>query len=434
MRNLKFAFLGLSKRLTFSILTIIQLSFALVLLYSSIYLYVNVNSNNNNLLKYFNNKIIYTLKNYQDYYPDFFKDEEPKKYEQYYNYLNSSKGFINVSYAGTYLLIKNFKSSQKFIMTTNYSTQKGTEKFVAANSLIISDKYLDNFPLLISQGRTFGKNDFIIQGNQTPIPVILGSNYNGIFKLGDEWEYMDKVTNEIKRIKVIGFLKNNQFFADAALGNITSLENFIVFPLEKIQRIYSDNKDQQKQLNVYYKSNLYNAIMNSVIIIPQKNKKNEHYIIQNIEEEAHKIGFFDIKAISSKEQLDRQKTLLEEQNMLIYAMFIIILAMCCIGIVANMLNSIIKRYKEFGIHILTGASTFNIGIRILLEVFLLIFVSLCFSFIGVVLLKNSHFIEFQLSTSLWLVGASLLLTILISAIPVLYVINIQISNLLRRAE
>jgi putative ABC transport system permease protein len=434
MLNLKFAFFGLSKRILFTVLTIIQLSASFILLYTSIYLYDDLAKNNNNVIKYFNNKAIYTLRNNEDYYPDLFKTEEPKKYEDFYNYLNTSRNFIHISYEGTYLLLKDFKYSEKFVQTTMYSVENAGRKFVAANALIIDEHYLNYFPLFLLEGRSFTEDDFKIYENQNAIPVMLGASYKKIFNLGEEWEYVDNQTNELKKIKVIGFLKNNQIFTNTALplNNIKSLDNFIVFPNGRVQRNISEDSQKQKKYNTDYKINLYNHIMNSVVVITQENRQEQ--IIKDLETKAKEIGFFDIQALNSKKELDKQKKLYQQQNLIINALFIIILTICSIGIVSNMLYSIIKRYKEFGVHVLTGARVYDIAMRIFLEVLILILISLVFSFLGVDLLKNSNIVQLQLVPFLKLVIVSFILAIFVSLIPVIYVVNIQVNNLLRRAE
>lgn len=433
MSNWKFAYLGLSNKLSFTLMAVFQLTVSFAILYTSIYLDNKLTKNIDNVLSYFNDRTIYSFRNNEDYYEDLFKEEEPRNYENFNRYLNSNANFVHISYRDGYLLLKDFDNSDKFVQTMSYSEQLEGTKYITAKTLYIDKEYSNYLPFIISQGREFVENDF--SRNETEeTPVILGPNYANIFNLGMSWEYFDNQMQVIKKIKVIGFLDKNQISVNTTLpmDSIKSLDNYVIFPQGKITKTLSNDKEIQKKYNNNYRLNLYNYIMNSMIIIKEPNSQAE--IISEIEETARKVGFFDIRCLNAMSQLDKHKKLFKEQIQVTNTIFFIVISICSIGIVSNMLYSIMRRNNEFGIHILTGASFYDIIMRVILEVFIIIVISLLFSFAIVRVLINTGYIQFELHSSIKLIILALILGIVVAIFPAINLFKNQANKLLRRLQ
>lgn len=433
MLNLKYAFTGLSKRVIFTLLAILQLTVSFILLYDGIYIQDKLTKNNKNILNIIKDKDIYLLKNNQDYYQDLFKEKVlPTKYEKFDNYLKKSLDFTHVSCLYSYNLINNFKNNEKFLCTSFYSEQKSGIKFIAVKSLSIDSNFLKCFSLETSSGRTLKTEDFKIDGIERAIPILLGQNYKHNFKLGQIIKKYDNENNIVKKLKVVGFLKENQCFLKNSMHpDVVNLGNYIIFPISKVkkQTILKD----QKQNDIQYKLNLYNDIMQSMIVI--NNKKDSQKIVKSIENKSKDIKFYDIKGESYKKYIERFNDMYKTQNTITNTIFIIVFAICGIGIISNMLYSITKRYKEFGVHILCGASIYDILFRLIYEIMFMMSISTILCYYGIKLLKDINFIVvFQLSSFLKLVAIIVILTIVIASIPVGYILTIQTNNLLRRKE
>lgn len=434
MINFKYAFQGLSKRISFTLLAVLQLSVSFLLLYASIYFNNNLQQNNNKVLKLINNKIIYTLKNNEDYYEDLFKFDGEEKYLKYKKFLENSRYFTCVSYEKDYVLLKDFNRSEKFLDNSNFVINTNNKKYVPTKCLIIDDKYTKYFSLKIAKGKIFNTNNFNMDSQNKIIPVVLGNNYTSIFKLGDIIDYMDKVNNVVHKVKVIGFLEPNQYFTDASipLDNIVNLDNYIVFPQDQIVKLHSDNQNTMIRYNSNYRMNLYNSIINSVIII--NGKSNEQNAIKEIENKSKEFGFFDIKALSTQKQLEKYVNMYKEQNYIINTLFCIVFGVCSIGIISNMLYYVSKRYNEFAVHTLSGASIYDILARFFYEVIFLMGTSFLLCCIGIKILSKLKFVNFKVYAFLELFIIAAILTIIIALIPVLYVSRIKTNELLRRMD
>ncbi|GKU77289.1 FtsX-like permease family protein [Paenibacillus sp. L3-i20] len=434
MRNITFAIHSLSRRVGFMIIAVLQISVSLILLYSSIQINEGLNRSNNTVVNYFDKREIYTLSNNEEYQKDLFNDVKPISYEKFNNYLKTSTDFVHISYQGDRLMVKDFRNSDDFVMTTQYFLEDQGNKYVAANALIIEANYIKYFPLKVSEGRSFSETDFTHNNEEQTVPVLLGGNYKYLFSIGDIWEHKNEQTGVISKLKIIGFLESNQFFTDAKLplNNIKNLENYIVFPKNEIRLNISNDDKVQKQQNINYKLNLYNHIMHSMVLITQEERHKQ--IIQEITETSREMGFYDIRGINAMNQLEKHKKLYQEQTTIINALFVIIIVISSIGIVSNMLYSIMKRYNEFGIHILTGASIFDIVSRIIYEVLVLIIISLILTYAGITLVSGSGFIHFEIATFIQLCGMAIVLGLLIAVIPTIYILKVQANRLLRRIQ
>lgn len=135
-------------------------------------------------------------------------------------YIENYKGkFNNVD---LYEHRKNISDATKEIKGQDGSIRLST----GVNALWIGDNVIDYFGLELSDGRQFTENDFILKTPEEPISIILGANYVGDYKVGDEL-FISFVFAE-RPAKVVGFLEEgcNVYYR----SRFRNLDNYLIMP------------------------------------------------------------------------------------------------------------------------------------------------------------------------------------------------------------
>ena len=106
------------------------------------------------------------------------------------------------------------------------------EPAVAALSLQVSESFLELFPLEIAEGRGFERVDYDTAAQMT-IPVILGADYQGIFRVGDRFEgyyIFERFTFE-----VVGIAKSGGVFYNKRTGGPALYDSYLILPFQGIR-------------------------------------------------------------------------------------------------------------------------------------------------------------------------------------------------------
>ena len=265
-----------------------------------------------------------------------------------YSFLKSNKKFISLSAQDSNMLIENFTENEEF-----YYSMKEEEKyyidpienvkgkFSNIKSYYIDSGYLNEFPLSLEKGRTFKNEDFE-EKNMTPI--ILGSKYKNIYKIGDEFRYFDYLSLKERKAKVIGILSENSYFFSSV--GVVDLEDRVICPMSNIT--------------------LENATLDKIqywftgCMVITNNKKGA---ITDIRSESSKLKLNDFKLSSCKEQINIVINELSKSFKASITLSGVIFLFISIGIITVQLNSIKEREEEHGIHLLSGASKGDIAKR-----------------------------------------------------------------------
>ena len=118
-------------------------------------------------------------------------------------------------------------------------------------ALWIGDNVIDYFGIQLSDGRQFTEDDFVLKNPEDSISVILGANYVGDYKVGDEL-FISFVFAE-RPAKVVGFLEegSNVYYR----SRFRNLDNYLIMP------IFMNDTYEGKEIynfNVNYFYNLRN--------------------------------------------------------------------------------------------------------------------------------------------------------------------------------
>lgn len=416
MLNIKYAFIGLAKRKMFTVIAIIQLAVSFIFLYNVIYVSTQINLTQDKVLSVLNKKNIYMLQ--PAISSDNILQNKNTDFMKFYSYLKNNKSITHCTAYEDHLLLNNFSNYQKFLLTRNYAPVEAGKQYFPIKTLKIDYNYIKTFKYRITKGENLTKRDFDSKINQ--IPVLLGSSYNKIFKVGDKINYYD-YKNGKETLVVKGFIDSGYYYIGMPIQyeNIKALDDYILFPLREVTKFDKNNAED--------KCDMYNNIAENLMLINDTNKKDT---IENIENESNKF-FGDIKILSIEDQLAAYKKDFQLEQDIMITIFLIVFIMCTIGIVANMVNSIRNRRKEFGIHLLNGASRFDIHFRIFYEMCIIIILSVLLSVLGIRTLQCMDILKFNISAVIKLLLFSLILAVVILIYPMYTLSKIKLSSLLR---
>ncbi|CAM2912934.1 hypothetical protein HAHI6034_07615 [Hathewaya histolytica] len=414
MKNLKYAFHGLSSNLFISIIILIQVTTAFLFLDKSIKYNIKLKEDGNRILSLFKDKEPFRLREIiSNPARDKMDQEEDStgNVTKLFHYLKYNKDFTFTNFETGYIQIDNFKGGAKFLDDVPPDTDN--PNYSAVKSLYLDYNFTKLFNIEVIDGRFFKKEDFDYTDE---IPLILGSNYKGIYKLGDELTVRPGLSPKFIKGKVLGFLKKDYYFLDNIHSlTMLNLNNSILVP-------YSSIFD--KKVNFIHSMV---SINNGVIFAENKEKAMEYF--NTINKEASKYTLYKFNYDGLRDIFNGTFiTNLKEQIKMLNTIFLLIFIFCSTGIVTSLLSYIKKHSSEFGIHLLCGAKLSDIIYRIILQIGIIIAISFCFT----TLLNIVYFKD--LSTTLYLFLFSILAILILSIIPVVKILRLDINTLIVRKE
>ena len=425
--NFKFIYEGLSKKIIFSVLTIIQFTIVIVCIYVGIGIVNNLNKSVNSVNKYFNNGQYYKIDDKMaiiegsSSFEEVSVNKNMSILKDIKSYFENNKNIEFLSVRSDEVLLRKEVAINETIVT-NIMVNFENEDYIRTQGFCVNKKFLEKMNYDLLDGSI---EEFNIEKDKDYIPVILGYTYKDKYKVGDRIETINNdYTGEYKKteLKVVGILlKENYVHEDGILAERQSLKNAILFPFdENITLINNDN----------VKSHLF-------INIELNNYIKSGYVILNNNESADEINK-DLLKFKLKYQLeDLNKSIEEYRNELIdhlkpgIYMAIIVILFSIISVVIVMINSIAKDKKEFGINIMIGATMSDIRIRVLGQVFSLLGISIVISSI---LLKSFDVFNFNIIDLSLTVGVMVGILIVISSIIILTLNKYSINDLIRSSE
>lgn len=410
--NFKIAFDSLSKKILFTIFTIIQMTITFTFLYNLIY----INGESKSLEEKFNksfNENMYVIEPSIDL-DDILAESNLKDKELYkfYDYLKENEDLRSISVNEGYILTTEFKDYEKFLYTDNYAPNFNGVQTRAINALKIDYGYIKNIGITVESGVNLAKEDFNIKNNI--YPILLGQNLKGIFKIGQNIEGFDDIGEKIQYV-VKGFIDKGYYNLGIPLNeyNISSLDNSILVPLKynKFNK-ESDNFD------------IITQIHKSLVTLKDDTK------IEDLINEA-KNNFGDIKVTKLDDLLEKYKEGIKVERTIVFNIFLIVMIVCGIGIITNIMNSIKLRTKDFGVYMLNGASKKDIIKIVIYEILIIFALSAILSSLGIYTLGQLGFVTISMLYVLKLVIYILFITAVIIIYPIFVLKKISINRLLR---
>lgn len=418
----RYAISGIKRNLVFTLILTIQLIFAFYVLYNTIDIKRNVEVESSKIVDYFKDKKVYNLEN-QSVDSIFDNNIFPKVNEE-----NLSKTFEElrnipeVTFAHQVLfpiLLEKFDGHENFKFYDPESDFEG-RVFFQANNIILNEKSLKEFNIKLKEGRFFNFDENERNYADTnELPIIVGSNYEKYFKVGDEISYI-RSDKGLAKAKVIGVLEENQYIPMDMRAfdskRYVDLNNFILTS-------YCEFTDYEIMYDTMFG---YNFIL-----------FNESTSDERIEEVKNKIKMsfsdnldikIDIKDLNNyiKSELD---TYTEQENIISITAITIFIFITITLIISN-LNFIYKRKKEFGVHIFSGGTMKDLAIIIYLEVLIVLVTSLIISLLVIFYQNNSLNVTNVKILFLTLIIISIITTIL----PITKILNLGINDIIKGVE
>ena len=343
MNNLRYAIDSIVRSPIKMLLIIIQIIIATTLLLRGLTISITTIDTINRSKNLYEGKEVYRLNDVTSFdkmntiYAD--KDIEDKEYELY-NYFQNNEIFNICAQNDSNIIIKDFSDKDEFcynieekIMTNPYTNVKGNYNNV--KGFYIDIGYNSEFPFEVKQGRMLNDKDF---EPSEETKVILGSDYEGIFEIGDEFEYFDFMNLKTSKIKVVGILKEHTYVYFG--GGIVSLDDRVICPLNRIDKKY----DNVSNMFFWW-------ITNSFIVTDD-----EKQTIKDIRSKCSELYLYDYNVKSIQKSIDSLIEYLKKDSIKSILLSLIIFLFISVGIVTVQLNEIEEKTKEYGVHLLAGAN------------------------------------------------------------------------------
>ncbi|AVP54338.1 membrane-spanning protein [Clostridium tetani] len=413
----KYAIRGISSRFFYSFLIIAQLIFGFYSMYENINLYKKMNLETNKVEKFFKDKKAYALEvesiNYNS------NDIEFQKIMDAFKIMEDSSKYTFIKTTMTGEMIPTFNNYKQFAASDFEANSNGKTCFQFKHNSI-NKSYLKTYPLKVEKGRLFTSNEFDFIGKDSFVfPIVVGANYGKYFKVGDEF----LLDSSKKRIgKIIGILKEDECGpGDICQPDIRyiNLNNYII----STDAIYESKL-------ILCDLTLYNA---NYILFDNSTNESEIY------KELTKIKkmFNDIPVIREAGIRDLTKyvtqdlDMLKEQYEIVVITSISVIIFVCITFIISILDSINKRKKEYGIHIMSGGKLSDIAGITYLEIFITFFMAYMIT-ASIIYYRDGRLIN--TNSLLMLLILMVAISTVSALIPIIRIFNLDVSQLVKGDE
>lgn len=394
-------------------LLVVQLVLGLTAIYNSINISERLNSEINRFDRVFNNGKVYKIRNEYFNQSETIKSADLEKLNKSIDNIDSSK---NIEYPYSFNIAiynKSFENSSLFEATPD-KLEVNNKDFFRSYSIFMNELAKEKANLEIQEGSWF------LEEESNTIPVVLGYDYSEYFHVNDEFEFIDFENDKVlRKAKIIGFLKKgSEISANLELPldlRDINLDKYIIF----------NNKEL-----INNKNSILSLLFNNYIYF------NQNTNLDDIEIESNKIikDFKDANlpvylSFEGKELENNIEDLKSSKELSILTSIIITIFLS-ITIVLTLLNSVIKRTKEFGVHILNGATIKKMMYFILGEVLILIGIAFLIFVLELSILSNN--LNYKLILEIFI--GSIAYSVFVSIIPITKLKSISIRDMVNGRE
>lgn len=418
MKNIKYAIEDIIRRPFIFFIIIIQIVVATMILSTGLCWNIKTMDTVSRTKNMFKGKEVYQLsentdKNYLE--NSINKADGMDRMYELYTFLRESSDFSICAKRNTSIYIKDFVDNDRFYkhnsddkkyLDNPYTNIEG--RFSNVYGVYVDEGYMKEFPLEVSKGRTFEKQDYSAE----VMPVILGAGYEGIYNIGDTFEYFDYINLKVSKIEVVGILKSNTYIFET--GTTILVDDYVICPY---QNITTSNANKL----------MYSTWIENCLIVTNDKEKS----LEEIGEKSTDLELYNFKLSSCKGITTKIVESMNEEAGKSISLSVSIFLFVSIGIIAVQLNSIKNRQKEFGIHLLSGARKRDIGVRILLSISVYVILGTC---IGTYFGYTTNKEIYDKRVILFLIPIMILLIIIISILPLNKIRKMEVTDIIRREE
>ncbi|HDX9655966.1 TPA: ABC transporter permease [Bacillus toyonensis] len=335
MMRIKSAFIALKKRFLFSVLLLIQITFGLATITSSINVFYN--------LHHLNDKSSSALNVDKTYLVTFERTADRLQSNQFnkeqiqavYNTIHQNKDVISYgTYEESLIEIESSNRPLQNSMIADLKHKTFHDERPTVQTIVVDENY---YKLL---GLHFKPEDFP-KNSEEKTKVLMGSYFKKYFQVGDT------INNQYI---IIGFLPENKFIVDNNTTNVyLKLDYAMIMPMS------SDRYENYE--------GMFLRLHQSTVLHLRKDAD-----VKKLEESIQlkgNGGTFHLKNLGDEINIDVTLNSYSEIPQLIVGILFILFSI--VGMVVTTIVSILMRKREFGIKIVFGESKFGMFIQIVLE-------------------------------------------------------------------
>lgn len=288
-------------------------------------------------------------------------------------------------------------------------------------ALWVNYSLLNEFDISVSDGRLFVEKEYSTYKNT--LPVILGSDYNGVFKVGDIIPVDTFIFNSKGSFEVIGILeKNSIIYSDT--NNLLCLDRYMILPsiTLNILDLNQNNKGAFEfftyiQGNGIIKTNLSAEDTQNIVceICDNLNIKPYYYILEADNQQSY---IFNID----------MKKMVELFKMIFVFMMILLIILFSTYIIIKIRYNL----KLYSILLTFGYSYTDIAFLLLLESLVILLSSSFISIIITYIILKINGISFCVMSFIFNIVVCFLITIIISIISIFELNKYDLSTYLRK--
>ncbi|MES5939231.1 MULTISPECIES: FtsX-like permease family protein [unclassified Bacillus cereus group] len=341
MMRIKSAFLALKKRFLFSVLLLIQITFGLATITSSINVFYN--------LHHLNDKSSSVLNVDKTYLVTFERTTDRLQSNQFnkeqiqavYNTIHQNKDVISYgTYEESLIEIESSNRPLQNSMIDDLKHKTFHDERPTVQTIVVDENYYQLLHLPLKPEEVFLHEDFQ-KNSEDKTKVLMGSYFKKYFQVGDT------INNQYT---IIGFLPENKFIVNNNSTNVyLKLDYAMIMPMS------SDRYENYE--------GMFLRLHQSTVLHLQKDVD-----IKKLEESIQlkgNGGTFHLKNLGDEINIDVTINSYSEIPQLIIGILFILFSI--VGIVVTTIVSILMRKREFGIKIVFGESKFGMFIQIVLE-------------------------------------------------------------------
>ena len=336
---------------------------------------------------------------------------------KFYNYLVDNNEFVFIEYTSSALLVKGSITGDDFYFSLeNVFASRLGHTFSRLKSINVGSVFFDVLPYKLHKGNIFNQEDY---SSLSINKCILGYEYTNIFNVGDVIELYNSETENIDTVEITGFLQRDSYFLDCSQGLI-NLDNYIILPMKPI-----DTSSESIIPEIDHRIN------QSFIITDNVNKA-----FDSIQTESNRLNLYtSLRPYNMNQQGTILVSMFKRIINNIMPISIAVFLFSIISLITALLSIIKKRIKEFGVHLLSGATLNVIALRIFYIVILYISISLILAIPLTNIFRKMIFPEFVLPQAVHItIPFILILIFIISIIPVITILTTNINEIIRRKE
>lgn len=362
---------------------------------------------------YANKSIFQLLDGYYD--PDEFESFREQKdaltiLKKYYHGLDNAQSFQYLAMFNQGLVVNDRENKLSNIQMREETKEKIVKSFQ------MNRQAHDFFSLSISEGRSFGIEDFY--DNQDRIPVIVGSNFSESVSVGDLFEVV--YYQNIVTLEVVGVLDKNSkvyFNGDAEYY----LDDHFVIP-------YINYLEPQNDFQEWFQEIVYFAMINGYIATNKTETASENMMAE-LETIAQNSGFHNYLFIGSNPNTQPYRGLMNVMNQnyrLAVWLFITAFVLNALTICLQLFLILKRSYPAFAIHYLYGATLSNLIFRLCCEIGMVLLGAVALSY---TIMKYTLQIT-DINMLIGILSVAVLFSLAISLFPVYKLRTTQLAFLL----